>query len=445
VNTTKRRVVAIVGRPNVGKSSIFNRLAGRRIAIVHEESGVTRDRLVREVTWDEQRFDLIDTGGICNVDRVKAADEIEAGIRVQAQTAIEDAAVAVLVVDLHAGLHPLDLAVGQMLHEAQCPAVVAANKADTEARDVNAPEFEELGFPVFPVSALHNRGFHDLMAWVLPRLPAVEPAAENAALKVAIVGRPNVGKSSYVNRLLNNERVIVSAVPGTTRDSVDIPFSVGTGPSARHYLLIDTAGLQPVGKVHTAVARFGMFRAEKSIGRADVVVLVLDATSGPTHQDKHVASLIQERRKSCLLVMNKWDLAGELTQRKFTPEVFRIMPFMEYCPLVYVSAKTGYNIRNSVDAIDRVAAQSRVVLPTGVLNRAIIDACGRVQSPSYHGRQLKVFYSTQVGSAPLRIRAFVNDPQIVRSAFEAYLVRSLREAFGLEGAPVLLQFRSRRP
>ncbi|MDI6775385.1 MAG: ribosome biogenesis GTPase Der [Verrucomicrobiota bacterium] len=448
----KRRVVAIVGRPNVGKSAIFNRLAGRRIAIVHEESGVTRDRLIREVTWEDQRFDLIDTGGICNlhagrragVDPTKTADEIEAGIRTQAAVALEDAAAAILAVDIEAGLHPLDREVARMLHEAQRPAVVAANKADTEARDLQSADFEELGYPVFPVSALHNRGFDPLMENILPHLPEAGNPAAQEALKVAIVGRPNVGKSSYVNRLLNSDRVIVSAAPGTTRDSIDIPFAVGKGAAARRYLLIDTAGLRPVGKVHSAVERFSMFRAEKSIGRADVVALVLDATTGPTRQDKHVAALVQEHRKPCLLVMTKWDLAGELTQTKRTPAVFGILPFLTHCPLVYVSAKTGYNIRRSVDAIDLVAAQSRVALPTGVLNRAILDACERVQAPSHRGRALRVFYSTQVGSAPMRIRVFVNHPEIVRASFEAYLIRSLREKFGIEGAPVLIQFRGRR-
>lgn len=436
------RVVAIVGRPNVGKSAIFNRLAGRRIAIVDAQSGVTRDRLMREISWGEERFELIDTGGVCNIDGAIMPDKIETGIRNQIDAALADAAVAVFVTDIASGLFPLDQEVARMLRVSGCFTVVAANKADTPGRDKDASEFDRFAFPLFCVSALHNRGFGPLMDAVIEALPHVENVTVRNPLKVAVIGRPNVGKSLYVNRLLRNDRVIVSDVPGTTRDSIDIPFVVGKGNQARHYVLIDTAGMRRAGKVKSSVERFSLFRAEKSISNADVVVLMLDAVQGPTAQDKKIASLILKRGKGCLILVNKWDIAGETTQRQYGPAIFRAMPFMGHCPIMFMSAKTGYNIRRTVEAIDHVAAQVRVVLPTGILNRTILDAYERVHPPTIKGKRLKLFYATQVGCKPVRIRLFVNDPKRVRPAYRDYLIKTLRQKFGLEGAPVVLQFRS---
>lgn len=443
MSAPRHRIVAIVGRPNVGKSAMFNRLVRRRVAIVHAESGVTRDRLMREVSWGDERFVLIDTGGVCNVDRGALPDSIESGVRGQVDTAIQDAAVAVLVVDIAAGLTPMDQEVARLLHQSGRPAVVAANKADDEGWDAGADEFAALGLPVFPVSALHDRGFEPLMDAVLRRLPPPADEAGREPLKVAVVGRPNVGKSSYVNRLLRSERVIVSPVPGTTRDSIDVPFVVGQGDQARHYLLIDTAGMRRTGKIDSAVERFGLMRALKSVRDADIVVLMLDAERGVGAQDKHIAAEIMDQRKGALIVVNKWDLA-EVTQRQYAPAVQRTMPFMGHCPIVFVSAVTGYNIRRSVEAVDHVAAQVRAELPTGVLNRALLDACARTQPPSMRGRRLKIFYAVQTGVAPLRVRVFVNDPRRVPEAYKAYLLRSLREHFGLEGAFLQLDFRARR-
>jgi GTP-binding protein len=330
-----------------------------------------------------------------------------------------------------------------MLRESDCHTVVAANKADNPERDRAAAEFERFGFPVFPVSALHNRGFGPMMDAVLEALPAVAEESEAHPLRVVIVGRPNVGKSSYLNRLLRDERVIVSEVPGTTRDSIDIPFVVGKGQQARHYMLTDTAGLRRGTKVKTAVETFSLLRAEQSIQRADIAVVVLDAVQGPTAQDKKIASFVLKAEKGCVILVNKWDLAT-VTQRKLVPEIRRIVPFVGHCPIVFVSAETGYNIRRSVDAIDHVAAQIRAVLPTSTLNRTLLEAYGRVHPPVVKGKPLKIFYATQVGQAPVRVRVFVNDPRRVKKPYRDYLVRSLRENFGLEGAPVVLQFRARR-
>ncbi len=436
-----KRVVAIVGRPNVGKSAVFNRLAARRIAIVHAQSGVTRDRLMREVTWNNQRFELIDTGGVCNIDDAASRDLIEAGIRDQVDVALADAAVALFVVDIEAGVMPMDEEVAGILRSSGRKTFVLANKADTPPRDADAAEFERLGFPVFPISALHNRGFAAPMKEVLAELPPGENPTLAEPLKVAVVGRPNVGKSSYINRLLRNDRVIVSDVPGTTRDSIDIPFVVGRGEQARHYLLIDTAGMRRVGKIDNSVERFSHFRSERSIKDCDVAVLVLDAVQGPTAQDKKIAAKIAELKKGCLILVNKWDLQEE-TQRKFGPELARAMPFMAYCPVFFASATTGYNIRRTIEAIDYVAAQVSTPLPTGVLNRTLQEAYARVQPPAIEGKRLKLYYATQVGVEPIRIRIFVNDPKRVRANYRNYLIRSMREKFGLEGAPVLLQFRS---
>lgn len=436
---TPRRVVAIVGRPNVGKSAFFNRLAGRRVAIVHAESGVTRDRLIHEVEWEGQRFELVDTGGICNLDRAVDHDVILAGTRRQVDAALADAGVVVFVVDIAAGLVPMDLEVARLLRHQGRAVFVAANKADSPDHDDDAAEFDRLGFPVFAVSALHNRGFDELMSAVLPALP---PAGENPTIahpiRVAIVGRPNVGKSSYVNRLLRSERVIVSDVPGTTRDSIDIPFAIGRGEQARHYVLVDTAGMRAVGKIDSAVERFSLFRTEHSIRTADVVVLMLDAEHGPTLQDKKIAALINEHARGCVMLMNKWD-RQLATQKKCTEDLGRLVPFMGHCPLVFASALTGYNIRKSVEAIDTVAAQVKARLPTGVLNRALLDAWERSQPQPMGGRRMKLFYSTQVGDNPVRIRSFVNNPDLIRPSYRQYLVRSLREKFGLDGAPVLIE------
>ncbi|MCX6996153.1 MAG: ribosome biogenesis GTPase Der [Kiritimatiellaeota bacterium] len=437
------RVVAIVGRPNVGKSALFNRLVGQRLAIVHEESGVTRDRLIREAVWDEQRFELIDTGGLDVPDATRADQEIHAGTRRQVEVAIEDAAVILWVVDLTAGILPLDEEVGRLLRRSGKPVLLAANKADTAPRDAAAAEFTALGYPCYPVSALHNRGLEPLLDEVLRRLPPGGPAQPDSGLKVAVVGRPNVGKSSFINRLLGRERLIVSAVPGTTRDSIEIPFVIGQGPQARHYLLIDTAGLRRAGHVHEAVEKFSALRTDQSIERADVVVLMIEAEQGPTAYDKRIAAHIQEAKKGCVLMVNKWDLAdGKVKPDDYEKALRRALAFLDYVPICLVSAHSGLNLRQGVAALDRVAASVATTLPTGLLNRVLQGATQRVQPPQVNGHRLKVYYGTQIGTRPVRIKLFVNDPHRLAPAYETYLIRCLRKAFGLEGAPVVLHLQS---
>jgi GTP-binding protein len=439
------RVVAIVGRPNVGKSAVFNRIAGKRIAIVHNQSGVTRDRLMREVTWKNQRFSLIDTGGVAMLDGQNESDKIELGIRAQVDIALGDAAAVILVVDVQQGIHPLDQEVADIVRKRGVPCVVAVNKCDQPAHDDGAEEFARLGFTYFPVAAQHNRGMGDVMSEIIPMLPKLENETEKIPLKVAVVGRPNAGKSSYINRLLRNDRVIVSDVAATTRDSISIPFSIGEGDQARHYTFIDTAGMRNRHKIDNSVERFSLFRAEQSVEEADVVVLVMDPEMGPTNRDKHIASLIQKHEKGCVIIMNKWDLALEkgMTQTQAEPVLRQIMPFMNFCPVVFTSTISGFNVRKSIDVIDAVAAQIRVDLPTGMLNRTLKEAMGRTSPARHNGKRLKIYYAVQVGKTPIRIRLFVNNPKLVSKQYKDFLIRSLRERFGLEGAPVILLLKSR--
>jgi GTP-binding protein len=443
VETTERKpLVAIVGRPNVGKSALFNRIVGRRVAIVHSQSGVTRDRLIREVNVDEKLFDLVDTGGIGNLDNTQSDDIIEAGIRKQVDAALVDAKLAILVTDIETGVVPLDQEVARLLRASGVTVIIAANKADTGVRDDAANVFTSLGYDAYPVSALHGRGDKALLEIVAKHLPKVINQTEKNPLRVAVVGRPNVGKSSYINRLLNSDRIITADMPGTTRDSVDVPFAVGSGPNARHYTLIDTAGLRRRGKVDSPLEKFSSFRAEDSIRRSNVCVIVIDASAGPTTQDKKIAALVATHEKGAVILVNKWDIA-ESTQRQYLPALIKEMPFLSHCPMVMVSAKDGFNVRKTIETIDGVAAQVRTQLPTGVLNRAMLDAHERISPPTFKGKRLKIYYCTQVGVEPIRIRLFVNHPRHVPLNYRQYLIRSMRERFGLEGAPVVLDFRER--
>lgn len=440
---TRQRVIAIVGRPNVGKSALFNRIVGRRVAIVHEESGVTRDRLMSEAVWGEEHFELIDTGGVGMMDGSRTGNAIEDGTRRQVDLAIEDSAAVILVVDITAGILPLDREVARLLRAAGRPVFLAANKTDHPGLAEQAGEFEALGFPVFPVSALHNHGVDELVRAAVQKLPPPLPRSQIKPLRVAIVGRPNAGKSSYINRLLRNDRVIVSDVPGTTRDSIEIPFTVGSGAQARHYVLVDTAGIRKTSRASTAVEKFSVIRAENSIKDADVVVIVMDATEGPKKLDKKIASLAIEENKGCVVLVTKWDLAGEVTQTAYGKALREAVPFLNFAPLVFASSKSGYNIRNTIETIDYVAAQIDTRLTTGLLNRVIQDAVARVAPQVVGTRRLKIYYATQVGTRPIRIRLFVNSVDRVKDNYKIYLLGALRRAFGLEGAPIVLQFRSR--
>jgi len=445
--TKSKRVVAIVGRPNVGKSALFNRLVGRRVSIVHEEVGVTRDRVACEANWNGERFELIDTGGLGHFGKQTSPDQIVAGTEQQAEIAIADASFIIFVVDITAGVAPLDEEVARILHQSGRTVILAANKADNDERDETVYDFDRLGFPAFAVSAIQNRGINALMEELVPQLPKEENPTEQTPLRVAVVGRPNAGKSSYINRLLKSERVIVSDVPGTTRDSIEIPFTIGKGETARHYQLIDTAGVQKDTRSKGAVDWFSNLRTDKAIERADVVVMVLDAETGPTSRDKKVAAKIIDAQKGCLVLINKWDLAqdaeDEITQTKYLPALREALPFMGFAPVLFVSAKSGYNMKRSIEAIDYVAAQTRTEITTGVLNRVIEQAVEKYPPPVAKGKRMKVYYATQTGTNPIYFKVFVNNPDYARSNWLAYLQNQFRDAFGLEGAPIFIKLVAR--
>ncbi len=473
-------IVAIVGRPNVGKSALFNRLVGRRLAIVHDQPGVTRDRISAQLEWQGRPLTVLDTGGIGLQRGEKAVEAIQRAALEQVQAAIESADVVILVGDVQAGVTPLDRDVAQRLREAGKPVVVAANKADHAEREAGVGEFSELGFAaVVPVSAIHDRGIHALMEAVLERLPlAEEPTAAGAPsaakpaappLKLAVVGRPNVGKSSLINALTGSNRVIVSPIPGTTRDAVDVPFEIEGGGRREAFVLIDTAGLRKARRVDDSIEFFSARRAEDAIERCDVAILVLDAASGVLEQDKKIADKIVAARRGCIVVVNKWDLYADtvraaqararargggrgrsrrpdgppLSLADFARWVQRQLFFLDYAPVIFTSATAGENLERLLEAVRFVAGQWRQRVPTGVLNRALHDAIERRQPVSARGRRLKLFYATQTGEAPPTFLLFVNDPALWSEAYARYLADELRRAFGYEGCPVVLHPRAR--
>jgi len=482
-------VIAIVGRPNVGKSALFNRIAGRRIAIVHDQPGVTRDRVSAEVEWRGRPFTLIDTGGIGLLEGEKASDLILNAAHEQVALALESASVIIIVVNVQEGIVPLDQEVASRLRRSKKPILVAVNKVDTSRLDPNVSEFSELGFPqLFPVSAVHGRGVDDLVQTAVKLLPPHTPASSTPSeqvqdraetpsshlatkgtplnpWKLAIVGRPNVGKSSIINALTQSDRVIVSPTPGTTRDAVDVPFEVDTDGHRQAYLLIDTAGMRKSRRVNDSVEFFSVKRAEDSIARCDISVLVVDAETGITEQDKKIAGKIVEEHRACIVVINKWDLVAEevrharieeikkrnqkinkkggrkspmTTLGEFGQWVQEQLFFLDYAPVIFTSANTGFHLDRLLEAIRYVAAQLQQTIPTALLNRTLIDAVVHRQPVSNAGHRLKLFYATQVRSAPPTFLLFVNRNELFSDQYKKYLAGALRNAFGFEGCPLLL-------
>ncbi len=443
--------VAIVGRPNVGKSALFNRIIGRRMAIVHDEPGVTRDRLAGEARWAGRTFRLFDTGGLGLIDRARATDEIATAIQQQVTAAIEDADVIVMVTDVQTGCTPLDEDVGRRLRECGRPVAIAANKADHSQLELAAAEFDRFGWPVFAVSAEHGRGLDELLDWIVSRWP---PRAQEAAddgggpppTRVVVLGRPNAGKSSFINRLLRQERLVVSPVPGTTRDCVEVPFTVDTGGGPRPYLLVDTAGLRASKRLESAVERFSIARAERALKQADLAVLMLDASLGPTRQDQRIGRMVADALVGCVLVVNKWDLATaglsprerRRRQAEAREDLLLQLPFLGHAPVHMICALTGEGVAEVIRSFDRVAANMNTRMTTGLLNRVLHDAFERQSPPSVRGRRLKLYYAVQTGVCPLRVRVFVNDPELLVPAYRAYLIHRLRSAWDLAGAPLVL-------
>jgi len=483
-------LIAIVGRPNVGKSALFNRIAGRRIAIVHDRPGVTRDRVSAEAEWHGRPFTLVDTGGIGLLRREKATDEIQQAALDQVQIAIESAQVIILVVDVHEGVVPLDREVAGRLRRCGKPVVVAANKADNSNGEAGAADFAGLGFDeIFPVSAIHDRGIEALMKTAVDLLPPTGPLAgsplsvaevrradatdsqqlaTDQPLKLAIVGRPNVGKSSLINALTQSERVIVSPIPGTTRDSVDVPFAVETDGLPQQYVLIDTAGIRKKRRIGDPIEFFSVKRAEDSIARCDIAIFVLDAEAGITEQDKKIGGKILEEKKACILVVNKWDLVEEVVRKAREAEIARRrrkeqlsgpkpmttlaefgqwvqehLFFLDFAPVIFTSARSGFHLERLLEAVRYVAAQLRQKIPTPILNRTLRDIIERRQPVSSQGHRLKFFYATQTRQAPPTFLLFVNGDELFSDAYTKYLTSELRRAFGYEGCPLVLVPRPR--
>jgi len=470
-------LIAIVGRPNVGKSALFNRIVGRRIAIVHDQPGVTRDRISAEAEWRGRPFTLVDTGGIGLSQGEKADNTITRAAIEQVNLALEAADVILWVVDIREGIVPLDREVAERLRRSGRRVLLVVNKADHTDTEAGLSEFSELGFePVFPVSAIHGRGIRPLLDAAVRGLPAPaaapDPAApgapaETAPLKLAIVGRPNVGKSSLVNALTRSQRVIVSPVPGTTRDAVDVPLEIETDGRRERWLLIDTAGIRKTRRVSDSIEFFSVKRAEDSIDRCDVVVFVLDAESGILEQDKKIADRIVAAGKGCLLVINKWDLFQEHVQQAQAKDRGRTRPsrsdpeapphslaafgrwvqerlfFLDYAPVVFTSAQTGFNLDRLLEAVRYIAAQLGQRIPTALLNRTLRDAIERRQPVSATGARLKFFYATQTRHSPPTFLLFVNRDELFSKAYEKYLAGELRRAFGYEGCPIHLRARPR--
>ncbi len=433
-------IVAIVGRPNVGKSMLFNRLAGQRLSIVEDTPGVTRDRLYAECEWGGRTFTIVDTGGI----EPNTDSEILQFMRDQAELAIQNATVIVLVCDLRTGVTAADQDVANMLLRAKKPVVLAVNKADSTGEpDPIFYEFYNLGLgdPI-AVSAVHGHGTGDLLEECLKYFPEEDQEeVEDDVIKVAVIGKPNAGKSSLINRILGEERVIVSDMAGTTRDAVDSYFENDKGK----YLFIDTAGMRKKSKVVDRVEKFSVLRATMAIDRADVCLIMIDANDGVTEQDTKVAGLAHEAGKACIIVVNKWDIVekDDKTMDKMRQAVRADLSYMSYAPIVFISALTGQRVDRLFELINYVNDQATLRIKTGVLNSLLADATTRVQPPTDKGRRLKIYYMTQIGVRPPHFVIFCNDARLFHFSYQRYLENQIRGTFGMEGTPIRLTIRQK--
>ena len=433
-------IVAIVGRPNVGKSMLFNRLAGQRLSIVEDTPGVTRDRLYAECEWGGRTFTIVDTGGI----EPNTDSEILQFMRDQAELAIQNATVIVLVCDIRTGVTAADQDVANMLLRAKKPVILAVNKADSTGEpDPIFYEFYNLGLgdPI-AVSAVHGHGTGDLLEECLKYFPPEdEEDVEDDVIKVAVIGKPNAGKSSLINRILGEERVIVSDVAGTTRDAVDSYFENDKGK----YLFIDTAGMRKKSKVVDRVEKFSVLRATMAIDRADVCLIMIDANDGVTEQDTKVAGLAHEAGKACIIVVNKWDIVekDDKTMDKMRQAVRADLSYMSYAPIVFISALTGQRVDRLFELINYVNDQATLRIKTGVLNSLLADATTRVQPPTDKGRRLKIYYMTQIGVRPPHFVIFCNDARLFHFSYQRYLENQIRSTFGMEGTPIRLTIRQK--
>lgn len=430
--------VALVGRPNVGKSTLFNRLVGKKISIIDDTPGITRDRIYGDVTHRDIRFHLIDTGGID-----VSPEMFNKEIIIQASIAIEEADVIVLVVDGKDGLTANDFAVRDMLFKSDKKVIVAVNKMDNKKSQENLYDFYELGFEEYiPVSAEHSDGVNSLLDAIVSNFK--EQDGEEYApdvVKFCIIGRPNVGKSSLVNAVLNEERVIVSNQAGTTRDAIDTPFTY----NKKDYVVIDTAGIRKRGKLFERIEKYSVLRALKAIERSDVCLLVIDASEGIIEQDKHITDYIVEAGKAVVIVVNKWDTAKDKNAdiKTFTKRIRNEFQFMPYAPIVFLSALTRKRIHTLIPQIDEAFNNTKKRVQTSMLNDVINEAVNLTPPPSYKGRRLKIYYVSQIDEAPPKFSFNVNDKKLVHFSYERYLENKIRESFDFTGTPIILQFKNR--
>jgi GTP-binding protein len=453
----RKPVVAIVGRPNVGKSTLFNRLIGQRRAIIEDLPGTTRDRIYGDVEWAGRIFSLIDTGGL----EMEPTTALMTGVKAQVGVAVEEADLILLAGDSVDGVTGADEEIAQLLrtgvrnagpgsdrrHRPEAkPVIVVPGKADNEARRIAANEFYALGFEdVVPISAYHGSNVGDLLDLIVERLPEPPSAndiEEDTRLKVAVVGRPNVGKSSLLNKLLGQERVVVSEVPGTTRDAIDTEI-VHDG---RPIVLIDTAGIRRRGKIEEGIEKYSVLRSLRAVERADIALLLVDATEMVTAQDLHIAGEIQEEGKGVVLVVNKWDLVDKdtYTIERFLDEISREFNFMRWVPVVFISALTGQRVRRVIDEAIAVDAERHKRISTSQLNDLLERTLAERPPTSRHGRPVKVYYATQADVTPPTFIFFVNDPELIHFSLSRFLENTLREAYGFRGAPLRLRFRKRQ-
>ena len=434
-------LVAIVGRPNVGKSMLFNKLTGQRTSIVEDTPGVTRDRIYGDCEWCNRHFALVDTGGI----EPNTDSDMLKFMRRQAEIGIELADAVIMVVDVRSGVTAADQDVATMLRKSGKPVCLAVNKCDSIGTvNPDVYEFYSLGIgDLFETSAIHGHGTGDMLDWVLENIPEEDPDEEESdVIKVAIVGKPNVGKSSLLNRILGEERVIVSNVAGTTRDAIDSYFENATGK----YCFIDTAGMRRKSKVDDAIERYSNMRSINAIERADVCLILVDANEGVTEQDTKIAGLVHEAGKAAIIVVNKWDAVEDKetnTMRDMEGEVRNGLSYMLYAPVVFLSALTGQRVDKLFQVIQDVHAQNTSRITTGALNSVLADATARVQPPTDKGRRLKIYYMTQASTKPPHFVIFCNDARLFHFSYQRYLENQIREVFGLKGTPVRITIRQK--
>ena len=434
-------IVAIVGRPNVGKSTLFNIFANSRISIVEDTPGVTRDRLYADTEWLDNEFMMVDTGGI----EIMNTDKIAVSIRQQAQIAIAEADVILFVCDARAGITHEDAEVAKMLRQSKKPIVLAINKADSPKQEMEIFEFYNLGIgePI-PVSAANHLGLGDLLDAVVEKFPETSAYGEDGnedEIKVALIGRPNVGKSSIFNTIVGEERSIVSDVAGTTRDAIDTPVI----REGQKFLFIDTAGMRRKARIDEPIEKYSIIRSLRAVDRSDVVLMVIDAIDGVTEQDKKIAGYAHEAGKGIVLVVNKWDLYDKdnTSTLRYTENLRRELVFMQYAPVVFVSAMTKQRIHRLPEVIHYVAEQNAMRISTSVLNQVVEDAIAINPPPTEKGQRLKILYATQVKIKPPTFVIFVNEPEIMHFSYQRYLENKLREAFGFEGTPLQMIIRGK--